>query len=123
MKQMTESKERVESWTYTCSCLVCDWKVTYAEGEWQRGAASIHADRFGHRVKTVSEKIISPTSFVAKEPTSKDREIAFCETCKRYLGVGAGRMFAAAWRSHYASTQHDITVKPNPAYKKPRKNQ
>lgn len=118
---MAEAKERVESWTYYCQCLECDWKASYAEGNWQRGAASIHADRFGHRVKTVSEKVVVPIAFVAKEPTSKDMNTAYCEICKRYLGVGAGRMFNAAWRSHYASTKHNITVKPNPTYKKPRR--
>lgn len=118
---MAETKERVESWTYVCQCLVCDWKATYAEGNWQRGAASIHADRFGHKVKATSEKIIVPVDYVAKEPTSKDANIAYCEDCKRYLGVGARRMFNAAWRSHYASTKHKITVTANPAYKKPRR--
>ena len=116
---MAES-EKYESWTYTCECTQCHWRAEYVEGEeWERGAARRHANMNNHKVKTISIKMIIPDQEkMNKEPSEADREVAWCRQCERHVGVGAGRMFRAAVKSHAKHTYHDVDITPNPKFKK-----
>lgn len=115
---------KIIDWTYTCECLEegCGWRVAWENKEtWKKGAASAHAGITGHRVRTTSIKIITPEQrdeSQAKQPADYDKQTAYCTSCKRYIGAGAGRWFAASWRAHQRATGHAITVMPNPAYVK-----
>lgn len=117
------ARESGDEWSYSVECLHpgCGWKESWQDAAtWKKGCARVHADQNGHRVRTVSTKVIVPKEAAPtipdKEPTEKDRDTAYCEQCKRYIGVGAGKFFQAATKAHYKKTRHTIRYSPNPKY-------
>lgn len=115
------AEKELSMWTYECECLAegCKWKAVFEDrSTWESGAAAKHARIFNHRVKATSIKIIDPSAVREdKQPDHRDRYIGKCRDCGRFIGVGAGRMFYAAVRSHETRTGHAVNISQNPAWK------
>lgn len=122
-KTREELEKEQSTFEYKAKCRDCDWSTVWETAEtWRKGAPREHANWAGHTVDTEmhSTKVLLPSRIPTldsnKEPTAKDAAFAFCEQCKVFIGVGAGRFFNAAWKAHYKATKHDITVTLNPKH-------
>jgi hypothetical protein len=123
-----KKKERDASvFQYAAKCTECSWEVTWESSDtWRKGGPREHANDMGHIVKTVmhSEKVLLPQGESRKldgdkKPGPSDKYMAYCNECKAYVGVNAGRFFNAAWKAHSKRTGHGMTVGPNKKYRPP----
>lgn len=120
-----KAKERaLGTFEYVAKCRECEWSVEWESADtWRKGAPREHVRATGHTVDTEmrSTSVLMPGPAAAvkagvEKPDPKDKYIAYCKQCQRYIGVKAGRFFNAAWKSHQKKTKHDVSVKPNPRY-------
>lgn len=108
-------------WTYEVRCEQCDWSTQYTNAKtWEKEAAAKHCREFNHRVVATSVKTYVPDEDAKPKPvrpTSRDRFFAWCPTCNKFVGIGAGAFFKAAVASHVKRTKHHIEIAGNPGFR------